>query len=208
MVGGVVRVSSHFLQFAVSSLGVRLSVVGLCSFIVIFFGYFFVLFAVLCFIILLIFPYLLQMVEEGIGPGRLWAFAGADAVGASQAGYWDSHWGVGVRCAGIEGQSRYVGGWRKEGFDFLWDLLLGQPDLPVEVWAGYCEQPAVCLWLEGSFFGVEWRVCVIQIMTCLFCHLLFIGLFCFCCKVFGFAWFFCVDDMAAIFVFNKVVLLF
>ncbi len=71
MVGGVVRVSSHFLQFAVSSLGVRLSVVGLCSFIVIFFGYFFVLFAVLCFIILLIFPYLLQMVEEGIGPGRL-----------------------------------------------------------------------------------------------------------------------------------------
>ncbi len=32
MVGGVVRISSHFLQFAVSSLGARLSVVGLCSF--------------------------------------------------------------------------------------------------------------------------------------------------------------------------------
>ncbi len=46
MVGGMVRLSSHFLQFAVSSLGVRLSVVGLHSFILIFFGYILVLFAV------------------------------------------------------------------------------------------------------------------------------------------------------------------
>ncbi len=51
MVGGVVCVSFHFLQFDVSSLGARLSVVGLCSFIVIFFGYIFVLFAGLYFII-------------------------------------------------------------------------------------------------------------------------------------------------------------
>ncbi len=42
--------SFHFLQFAVSSLGVRLSVVGLRSFIAIFFGYIFVLFAVSYFI--------------------------------------------------------------------------------------------------------------------------------------------------------------
>jgi hypothetical protein len=50
IVGGVVRLSFHFLQFAVSSLGVRLSVVGPCSFIAIFFGYIFVLFAVSYFI--------------------------------------------------------------------------------------------------------------------------------------------------------------
>ncbi len=50
-VGGVVHVSSHFLQFVVSFLGARLSVVGLCSFIVVFFGYIFVLFAVSYFII-------------------------------------------------------------------------------------------------------------------------------------------------------------
>ena len=36
----MVRLSFHFLQFAVSSLGVRLSVVGLCSSISIFFGYY------------------------------------------------------------------------------------------------------------------------------------------------------------------------
>jgi hypothetical protein len=153
---------------------------------------------------LLILSYLLQMVEEEYGPGSLWAFAGANAVGASPAGYRDSHWGVGVRCAGFEGQPRYVGGWRQEGRNLLRDLRLGQSDLPAEVWAGYCEQPAVCLWLEGSFFGVEWRVCVIQIMACLFCHLFFIGLFLLCCKVPGFAWYFCVDYVAVIFVFNKV----
>jgi hypothetical protein len=46
----MVRLSFHFLQFAVSSLGVRLSVVGLRSFISIFFGYILVLFAVSYFI--------------------------------------------------------------------------------------------------------------------------------------------------------------
>ncbi len=46
----MVCLSFHFLQSAVSSLGVRLSVVGLRSFIAIFFGYIFVLFAVLYFI--------------------------------------------------------------------------------------------------------------------------------------------------------------
>ncbi len=51
----MVCLSSYFLQFAVSSLGVLLTVVGLCSFIVIFFGYIFVLFAVSYFYKLLIF---------------------------------------------------------------------------------------------------------------------------------------------------------
>ncbi len=47
MVRGVVRVSFRFLQFAVSSLGCRMSVVGLCfSLISIFFGKFVVVFAV------------------------------------------------------------------------------------------------------------------------------------------------------------------
>ncbi len=36
--GGVFRLSFHFLQFAVSSPGVRLSVVGFCSFIFVFLG--------------------------------------------------------------------------------------------------------------------------------------------------------------------------
>ncbi len=101
------------------------------------------------------------MVEEEFWPRRLWAFAGADAVGASPAGYWDSHWAVGVRCEGLERQSRDAGGWGQEGCDFFWDLRLGQPDLPAEVWAGDCEQPAVCLWLDGCF---EWSgVCCLRV---------------------------------------------
>jgi hypothetical protein len=67
----VVRLSFHFLQFAVSSLGVRLSAVGLRSFISIFFGYILVLFRGFVFYKLLIFPYSLQMVEEEYGPGGL-----------------------------------------------------------------------------------------------------------------------------------------
>ncbi len=67
----MVRLSFHFLQFAVSSLGVQLSVVGLCSFILFFFGYILVLFAVSFFYKLLILSCLLQMVEEEYGPGRL-----------------------------------------------------------------------------------------------------------------------------------------
>ncbi len=67
--GGVVRLSFHFLQFAVSSLGVRLSVVGLCSFIDSLWLYFGIIRGFV-FYKLLIF-YLLQMVEEGNGPGGL-----------------------------------------------------------------------------------------------------------------------------------------
>ncbi len=65
--------SFFFLQFAVSSLGVRLSVVRLSSFILIFFlfGYILVVSVVSDFYELLIFSYLLQMVEEEYGPGGL-----------------------------------------------------------------------------------------------------------------------------------------
>ncbi len=64
MVRGVVRVSFPFLQFAVSSLGGRISVVGLnFSVISIFFGkYVVVVFRFFVFYKLLIFSYLLQVV--------------------------------------------------------------------------------------------------------------------------------------------------
>ncbi len=61
----------HFLHFAVSSPGVRLSVVGFCSSISVFLGYILALYAVFICYELLILSYLLQMVEEEYGPGRL-----------------------------------------------------------------------------------------------------------------------------------------
>jgi hypothetical protein len=72
MVRWVVCLSFHFLQFAVSSPGVRLSVVGFCSSISI--CSFWLYSGTICgfvFYKLLIFSYLLQMVEEEFGPGRL-----------------------------------------------------------------------------------------------------------------------------------------
>ncbi len=42
----MVRLSYHFLHFAVSSPGVRLSVVGFCSSILVFLGYILVLYTV------------------------------------------------------------------------------------------------------------------------------------------------------------------
>jgi hypothetical protein len=120
----------------------------------------------------------LQVVEEGYGSGGLWALAGADAIGASQVGFGESYRGLRGRGAGSEGQSCYVGGWGEKGCGLLWDLQSGLSDLPAEIWAGYCGQPAVCLWLDGVF-GVEW--CVTEPN---FIILLFPVFFLFCFKIF------------------------
>ncbi len=68
----MVCLSFFFLQFVVSSPGVRLSVVGSCSSISIcsFWLYSGTICGFVCYK-LLIFPYLLQMGEEEFGPRRL-----------------------------------------------------------------------------------------------------------------------------------------
>ncbi len=60
----------HFLQLAVSSPGVWLSVVGFCFSISVFLVIFWYYMRFVCYE-LLILSYLLQMVEEEYGPGRL-----------------------------------------------------------------------------------------------------------------------------------------
>ncbi len=131
-------VFSCFLQFAVSSLSGRVSVVGFLCFI-----NWYILVGLWNFSRFRIFQagnFLnsLQVVPAESGLGGPGTSAWADAAWAPKGGPRDPHWAFGGWCDVSEERLRFPGGRGKEGRDFLCDLWLGQWDFPAEGWVGRC----------------------------------------------------------------------